>query len=52
MDSGFLESLEKIIKLAEYISAYYDEYDGADTKTKNEILEEVFVEYTFHIIDL
>jgi hypothetical protein len=49
--TGFLESPEKIKKFAEYISAYYDEYDGADTKTKNAILEEVFAEHTSHIID-
>ena len=49
--TSFLESSEKINKFAEYISAYYDEYDGADTKTKNAILEEVFVEHTSHIID-
>lgn len=49
--TDFLESPKKISKFAEYISAYYDEYDEADTKTKNAILEEVFVEHTSHIID-
>ena len=49
--TSFLESPEKIEKFAEYISAYYDEYDGTDTKTKNAIMEEAFVEHTSHIID-
>ncbi len=49
--TGFLESSEKINKFAEYISAYYDEYDGVDIKTKKAILEEVFVDHTSHIID-
>lgn len=48
---GFLESPEKIKKFSEYISAYYDEYDGADAKTKNAIMEEVFVSHVSHIID-
>lgn len=48
---GFLESPEKIKKFSEYISAYYDEYDGADAKTKNAIMEEVFVFHVSHIID-
>lgn len=48
---GFLESPEKIKKFSEYISAYYDEYDGADAKTKNAIIEEVFVSHASHIID-
>ncbi len=47
----FLESPEKIKQFSEYISAYYDEYEGADTKTKNAIMEEVFVDHVSHIID-
>ena len=47
----FLESADKIKRFAEYISAYYDEFDEVDIKTKNAILEEVFVEHTSHIID-
>lgn len=47
----FLESPEKIKKFSEYISAYYDEYEGADAKTKNAIMEEVFVDHVSHIID-
>ncbi len=42
---------EKIKKFSEYISAYYDEYEGADAKTKNAIMEEVFVDHVSHIID-
>lgn len=48
---GFLESPEKIKKFSEYISAYYDEYEGADAKTRNAIMEEVFVEHVSHIMD-
>ena len=48
---SFLESSEKIKKFSEYISAYYDEYEGADDKTKNAIMEEVFVDHVSHIID-
>lgn len=47
----FLKSSEKIKKFSEYISAYYDEYEGADDKTKNAIMEEVFVDHVSHIID-
>lgn len=47
----FLQSSEKIKKFSEYINAYYNEYDGADLKTKNAILEEVFVDHVSHIID-
>lgn len=47
----FLESPEKIKKFSEYISAYYDEYEGADAKTKNAIMEEVFVDHVSHIMD-
>ena len=49
--AAFLESPEKIKKFSEYISAYYDEYEGADAKTKNAIMEEVFVDHVSHIID-
>ena len=49
--AAFLESPEKIKKFSEYISAYYDEYEGADVKTKNAIMEEVFVDHVSHIID-
>lgn len=49
--ADFLESPEKIKKFSEYISAYYDEYDGVDAETKNAILEEVFVDHFSHIID-
>ena len=48
---AFLESPEKIKKFSEYISAYYDEYEGTDAKTKNAIMEEVFVDHVSHIID-
>lgn len=48
---SFLESPEKIKKFSEYISAYYDEYEGADAKTKNAIMEEVIVDHASHIID-
>ena len=48
---AFLESPEKIKKFSEYISAYYDEYEGADAKTKNAIMEEAFVDHVSHIID-
>ena len=48
---GFLESPEKIKKFSEYISAYYDEYEGADAKMRNAIMEEVFVEHVSHIMD-
>lgn len=48
---AFLESPEKIKKFSEYISAYYDEYEGADAKTKNAIMEKVFVDHVSHIID-
>lgn len=47
----FLESPEKIKKFSEYISAYYDEYEGADAKTRNAIMEEVFVDHVSHIMD-
>lgn len=47
----FLKSPEKIRKFAEYISAYYDEYEGVDAKTKNAIMEEVFVDHVSHIMD-
>ncbi len=47
----FLESPEKIKKFSEYISVYYDEYEGTDDKTKNAIMEEVFVDHVSHIID-
>lgn len=40
----FLNSPEKIKRFSEYISAYYDEYEGVDEKTKNAIMEEVFVD--------
>lgn len=49
--AAFLESPEKIKKFSEYISAYYDEYEGADAKTKNAIMEEAFVDHVSHIID-
>ena len=49
--AAFLESPEKIKKFSEYISAYYDEYEGTDAKTKNAIMEEVFVDHVSHIID-
>lgn len=49
--AAFLKSPEKIKKFSEYISAYYDEYEGADAKTKNAIMEEVFVDHVSHIID-
>lgn len=48
---SFLESPEKIKKFSEYISAYYDEYEGADAKTRNAIMEEVFVDHVSHIMD-
>ena len=48
---AFLESPEKIKKFSEYISAYYDEYEGTDAKTKNAIMEEVFVNHVSHIIE-
>lgn len=51
MVSDFLDSSEKIKKFSEYISAYYDEYEGADEKTKNAIMEEVFVDQVSNIID-
>ena len=47
----FLNSPEKIERFSEYISAYYDEYEGVDEKTKNTIIEEVFVDQVSHIID-
>ena len=47
----FLESSEKIKKFSEYISAYYDEYEGVDAKTRNAIMEEVFVDHVSHIMD-
>lgn len=47
----FLESPEKIKRFSEYISAYYDEYEGTDAETKNAIMEEVFVDHVSHIID-
>jgi len=47
----FLKSPEKIKKFSEYISAYYDEYEGADAKTRNAIMEEVFVDHVSHIMD-
>lgn len=34
----FWESPEKIKKFAEYISAYYDEYDGQTLRLKMQIL--------------
>ena len=43
--------INKKLKFSEYISAYYDEYEGADAKTKNAIMEEVFVDHVSHIID-
>lgn len=49
--SDFLDSPEKIKRFSEYISAYYDEYEGADEKTQNAIMEEVFVEQVSDIID-
>lgn len=51
MVCDFLESPEKIKKFSEYISAYYDEYEGVDDKTKNAIMEEVFVDQVSNIID-
>lgn len=48
---AFLESPEKIKRLSEYISAYYDEYEGVDDKTRNAIMEEMLVDHTSHIID-
>ena len=51
MVSDFLDSSEKIKKFSEYISAYYDEYERADEKTKNAIMEEVFVDQVSNIID-
>lgn len=47
----FLDSSEKIKKFSEYLSAYYDEYDKADIRIKNAIMEEVFVDHVSHIID-
>lgn len=47
----FLESDEKIRNLAEYISAYYEEFDKVDTDTKNAIMEEVFVHSASSIMD-
>ena len=49
--SDFLDSSDKIKKFSEYISAYYDEYERADEKTKNAIMEEVFVDQVSNIID-
>ena len=51
MVSDFLESSDKIKKFSEYIGAYYDAYEGTDEKTKNAIMEEVFVDQTSNIID-
>ena len=48
---SFLESPEKIKKFSEYISAYYEEYEGADVKTRNAIMEEIFVDHVSHIMD-
>ncbi len=47
----FLESPEKIKRFSEYISAYYDAYEGVDDKTRAAIMEEVFVDHASHIID-
>ena len=51
MVSDFLASSDKIKKFSEYISAYYDEYEGVDEKTKNAIMKEVFVDQASNIID-
>lgn len=47
----FLESSEKIKRFSEYISAYYDEFEKVDAKTKNAIKEEVLVDHVSYIID-
>ncbi len=49
--SDFLNSSEKIKRFSEYISAYYEEYEAVDDKTKNAIMEEVFVDKVSYIID-